>query len=109
MFFSMRAARYPISHGDVTGHFTFVEEWTAHALHQASGRGERELVGRKLCRPRGVGHELQAEWGEPAWPVEVDEPEALTRPAFENGTDFMRSHGLSRCSGFHPGYQPSRN
>ena len=29
--------------------------------------------------------------------------------AFVNGTDFIRSHGLSRCSGFQPGYQPSRN
>src|SRR4051812_39669030 len=29
--------------------------------------------------------------------------------AFVNGTDFIRSHGLSRCSGFQPGYHPSRN
>ena len=57
------------------GHLTLVEERAAHALHQAAGRRERQLVCGELRRPRCSGDELEAEWREAAWPVEVDEPE----------------------------------
>ena len=57
-------------------HLALVEERAAHALHQAAGRRQRQLVGGELGPPRRAGDELEAERREAARPVEVDEPEA---------------------------------
>ena len=90
------------------GHLALVEERPAHALHEPAGGRQRQMVGGELRRPRGVatncipsGEKPRGQW--------KSTNQKRSSSCFVNGTDFIRNHGLSRCSGFQPGYQPSRN
>ena len=84
-----------------------VEERSAHPLHEPAGGWQRQLVGCELGRPGGVGDELKPSGENPRGQWKSTN-QNRSSSAFVNGPDFIRSHGLSMCSGFHPGYH-SRN